>query len=162
MDERSPQELAATDARSRWPPTLAFLVVICLGGSALAYKFYAEQREPNQVLMRQHVISKLSDEQIREIHGRSQALLDQMKANADTDANEFWARYADVQTKCRNDVAYRTRNPQACSLPLFWQEIGKLPSGYSTVEEVFEVELMGVCAFVRTIRDAKQHDCLPK
>ena len=104
--------------------------------------------------MRAYVLSKLTDEQVREAHRLAQKdyeqnlkMLAKQQAEADVRAQEKWV-------KC-SDIAYRTKNESACmpGYPVKMEPTSK--------EQFFELRLMKGCMFVSTRQKAKEAGCLP-
>lgn len=162
MEEATEMTEPASGKRRPVFRVLSTLAIVAVAASPFAYQFAMEQKEPNPYLMRRHVVSNLSEEQIRDIHEHSRLRFEKMKAEIEVDAEEFWRKKAESQKKCQADIAFRTKNPRECSLPLTWQQIGQLPPGWRSVEEVFEREIMGMCNYAQTIREAKKWKCLPE
>ena len=81
--------------------------------------------------------------------------------NAQEEAEKFWREKKVELERCSADIAYKTRNPSNCSLPLMWQSIGKVDSS-QTVEAFYERRILGICAYVPTVAKAREMDCLPR
>jgi hypothetical protein len=162
MEEATETEKSATGKRRTVVRLLSIIAIVAVAAIPLVYQFLMDQREPNPYLMRRHVVANLSDQQIRDIHEQSRLRFEKMRAEIGADDEEFWRRKAESQKKCQADIAFRAKNPSECTLPLTWRQIGQLPPGWRSVEEVFEHDIMGMCNYAKTIREAKKWNCLPE
>jgi hypothetical protein len=107
--------------------------------------------------MRQHRAQQISDDEIRELYAGSVARVEQVKAAADQQSADAARERAEVQAKC-SDIAFREKNTALC------RKGGLVLSAYHQrgVEETFELSVLGHCAYVETVREAKKRDCLPR
>jgi hypothetical protein len=162
MESEAQESEPSAISRSRWVQVLVVAVVVVAGATPFVIQYVKEQESPNYSLMRAHRVSKFTDDQIRDIHAQAKAHFDEAKSSIESDAEKFWKEKSEDIRRCNDDIAFKTKNPSACTLPLTWELIGKMPPGSKSVEEVFERELMGICHYASTIREAKEWDCLPK
>ena len=82
-------------------------------------------------------------------------------ADAKKDGQEFWAEKTKVLTKCASDIAFRTKNPGACALPVESASIGLPLPGQRSVDEIFDSKWFGWCVGLATIAEARKNRCLP-
>jgi hypothetical protein len=154
-----------SDPTQRWnvkTVVAASVVIVALPVAAFGTKWISESHPPNQAEMRAYVLSRMTDDDIR--RARSQAELEYQKAVADAkaDAEGFWREKSATLAKCEHDIAFKTRHPTECTLPLTWMTIGQPLSSQQSVEVIFERNLMGICFAAPTIRYAKEFGCLPR
>jgi hypothetical protein len=125
-----------------------------------------DKTPPSAYAMRAHIVGKLTEQQIRDLHTEAEKEFERALAEAKRNESEFWdkraKKFAEYASQCK-DVGFKTKNPDKCdtSLPIFWQSIGQLPPGHDSVEAIFESKLMGMCNFAHTISDARRLGCLP-
>jgi hypothetical protein len=122
-------------------------------------RWFQDQAEPPLSAMRAYRLSKLTDEQLRELHARAESEHDRIWQEAKVEGEQFWKKWGDECGKAA-DAAYKARHPEACSLPLTWQMIGK-PLDQRTVSQIFEGYVLGACNLAYRMSDAKRYDCLP-
>ena len=133
-------------------------LVLTAGYFAYGWQFF---QMPDQSEMRRYILSKLSDEQIRELHSQAQAEVARNIKIAKEEGEQYWDQKRKILARCDQDVAFRTRHPHDCSMPLNQEAIGRPIFGDSNVEIVFERNLLGVCYFARSVYEAKRAGCLP-
>ena len=138
----------------------AGIAIVFVVGLVALWVEIRDRQPPNLAVMRQYRISKLTDDQIREMHAVAESEFAKVQQEAVADGETFWRRYSEECAKTQDDVAYRVRHPDECRLPITWQSIGK-PLERRTVEQIFEGKILGICNLVFTVRDAKRYDCLP-
>jgi hypothetical protein len=113
--------------------------------------------------MRAHVLSKLSDDQIRTLHAEAvQQYQRMLQYTQDQKAAAQKAR-ADQIRVC-GDIAYKTRHEQECSRAVMGNPMAdsdRPPSGYSSPEAIFERNVLGLCEFAKTTKEARKLGCLP-
>lgn len=126
----------------------------------LVYEHTKEERiAPVYSEMRSYRISKLSDSEIRQLHEKSVQDFEKEKREAADQAMKFWAKKRIDLEKCKEDIAYREKNPSNCTLPIMWQSIGE--PDHQSPEAIYEIKLMGMCLFVDTVKKARKYGCLP-
>ncbi|WP_439392378.1 hypothetical protein ACRQ5Q_22545 [Bradyrhizobium sp. PMVTL-01] len=142
--------------------SLALFFVGCAGMGAVVTAIVsatADQRRPapDRAAMRAFRVTSMSDDQIRTARRAAQERLEFIQ-QADRRAEEE-ARLArrDLLQKCA-DVVYATRNTAECSprMPLTAGLKLRLPS----LEDLFEEELLGVCAYVSNRAEAIERKCI--
>ncbi len=134
-----------------------YLVLITLMAHVLSAGA-GESDRPNYEEMRRYVISKLSDEQIRQMHKDSIAEFEEFKRNEKIQAEQREKSQQKIYAKCESDMAYKERHKDECKRPDFVYE---LPSRYSSYKQIYEEKIMGICSVARTIADARHFGCLP-
>jgi hypothetical protein len=122
---------------------------------------------PDRSEMRAHIVATLSDTEIRALYAEAKKQQEAVVANEKKRTEEFLesrAENAAVNGERCKDIAFRTKNPNVCDPPippLMLLRNGEPPTGYESVETIFERNLLGLCNFVRTVREAKKKGCLP-
>lgn len=117
--------------------------------------------KPDQWAMRAYLISKLSDDQIRQIHKSAEKDEKEAIRGRQKDLAQQSADRAEQRRKC-SDVVYKTRNSWACQLDIIPDQPPSMRMyGALSVEEEFELLLMGRCEYVTTVWRAKWLGCLP-
>jgi hypothetical protein len=111
--------------------------------------------------MKRHVLTRLTDADLRRMHEQAVADFEVEKAEAAQRGRDFWKEKGAVLKRCEEDAAFRTRNSHECSLPIGVYSIGKPYAGRSSVEELYESLIMGICRFELTVREAREFKCLP-
>ena len=142
---------------------IALLVTLGVGGFlviAQNHDFSRSLTPADYGAMLTYRARQLNDEQLRKIHADADAEYQRAVADAKRTGEQFWKRRAELSQQCA-DIAFRTKNPTDCTMPLRWQEIGTPPLGYESPEVVFERNLMGICSFVETLAKAQKFGCLP-
>lgn len=132
---------------------LAVAMGAAIAGAVLA-PFYAT---PDYEEMRKHVISRLSDADIRLIQQEARRLFAEAQEADRLEAQRAWEEAAEIADQCA-DIAYRERHPDRCKPPGF--VVPPIPR-YRSVDQVYEQRLMGICPLIRTVREAKKVGCLP-
>ncbi len=139
--------------------SLQLIILLCLSACE-------RDAPPSAYAMREHIVGKLTEQQIREIHAEAEKDFEQAIAEAKKNESEFWAKRAEKVAKygaqCQ-EIGFKTKNPDKCdnSLPISWNSVGSLPAGYESVDSIFEKKLMGICNFADTVTKAKRLGCLP-
>jgi hypothetical protein len=108
----------------------------------------------NYADMRRYIVSKLTDQQIRDLHKLAEQDREQALTESADETQRAQASAAKKAALCA-DVVYRTRHD--CT-PGYHVETPEVPS----VERFFELRLMGVCMFVNKRSEAVEKGCLPK
>jgi hypothetical protein len=136
----------------------AALLTAAISTAASAEWWRGDSALPEVSAMRAYRISQLSDEEIRELHRLARETHAFLRREAKERADEFWKKYREECGKALDDPAYRVRNPLACNAPL-----GNLdePLDRRPVEVIFDHNILGICNFIWTTRDAKKSGCLP-
>lgn len=111
---------------------------------------------PDRNAMRQYRARAISDEQIRDLHAAARESVEQARNSVAQQSESTARETAEMQTRC-SDIAFQEKNPARC------RSGGLVFTGYRqrTVEEIFELAVLGPCAYVETVREAKKRDCLP-
>lgn len=143
---------------SRIHPSVWIGVVLLTIGLALTVAVVVPlYRAPDYEEMRKHVLSKMSDEQIRSLHEEAlveyERTLQRDRSQQDKDASLAMQR----QARC-SDIVYKERNPDACRTTGF---IFPPRPTYSSAEQVYEGMIMGVCRTLTSVKEAKSVGCLP-
>ena len=141
---------------------LGSLVTVGLVAMFLAPSI-ADTRAPDKGQIRAYLVSKLSDEQLMKLHNNSVREFEEHKKLQAEEGKKYWAERAKRQQACEANPAAKLRDPHGCSepLPITFEDIGKPLMGWENPEKVFEHNLIGLCATVRSIREARQAGCLP-
>ena len=140
---------------------LVILACAIVLGVPFAAKILYEQSKPDYVTMRAYVVSHLSDEQIRKAHIDAEEYVKREYARQKRE-DEVWRREKEEKlAPCSVDIAYKERHPGDCEVPLNWASQFE-PFALPPIAVMYEQFLMGACASVETVREAKSLDCLPK
>ena len=118
-------------------------------------------------------MKKLTDEQIREIYADAKREFAADQERMRKEQEEDRKLRIETASKCVNDVVYRARNERLCSMiggAVYQRKIsgslsrtsGVPTPGRESIEAIFQRKLLGVCAEVRTVEQAKQSNCLPE
>lgn len=130
--------------------------VVVLGFVAMLSPLAAQDR-PNYGEMRAHVISKLTDEQIRALHERAPREFEESRRREDERIRRDDEERAERWKKCQ-DIVFKERNPNQCR---FGALITEPIRQYKSVQDAYEKLLMGICLFAQTKAEAVQYGCLP-
>jgi hypothetical protein len=137
------------------------IVIAVIGVAALLVITEVKDRQPSDLAaMRLYRISQLTDDEIRKMRADAEVEFKKIRQEAAEEGNEFWRKYSQECAKTQSDVAYRVRHPEECHLPLTWQGIGK-PLNEMSVEQIFQANILGICNFAFTVRDARKSHCIP-
>jgi len=136
-------------------------VALLIVGSALFGQTIAESFEkPDYAKMRAYRMSLLTDAQVVALHDRAVADHEKHKQIAADQDAEFWTNYNRAVAECDANPAAKLRDN--CHIPM---TDGMLSGGnqaqVETVDALFESYVMGFCDMVDSVREAKQHRCLP-
>jgi hypothetical protein len=147
---------------------LGWIILGCFFVVGLLAFFFAPSMEdsfraPNQNQMRGYRVSKLSDRQLLSLHEKSVQDFEIHKRLQAEDGKKYWAERAQRQQACESNPAAKLRDPRGCyeSLPIGYESIGKPLVGWDSPEKFFEDKIVGVCAMMKTVREAKHTGCLP-
>lgn len=148
--------------------SMLWVVFGCLVAAIMVAFFFAPSakemsRAPDSRQMRAYRVSKLSDARLIELRQQAELDFEKEKERLAEDARGFWAERASKQRACESDPAAKLRDPDACNqpLPLEYERIGKPLPGSETAAAFFEDRVMGSCAFMKTVGEAKRAGCLP-
>jgi len=144
--------------------SLATLTPICLMLAINVSGCNPEDRKkPDWQEMRSFRISKMTDQQIRDLRAKAETQYQQDVEDQKEMATRFWKEWSALQLKC-TDVVFQSRNKAECEqpLPLDSATMGQLPSYHQTAEEMFETSVMGPCDVAETVSRAREWGCLPK
>ena len=114
---------------------------------------------PSMSAMRAYRVSRMTDDEIRDARRAAEQEYENEAARARAEAAARVKKFGEQQRLCA-DLAYKTRNLQGCSWPLNWPHLGE-PTIEFTVNQIFELHLLGICAHVRSAREAREEHCLP-
>lgn len=139
----------------------------------LWYRFGPESAAPDYQTMKKYVMSRLTDEQLKEMVEAAR----KNRANAIADDQEmrknFWKDYGDRvrawevdSAKCKTDEIFKLRNADLCSGPpgagLAGMAMAPPDGRVESEEQYIEWEIMFRCELVApTIREARRNGCLP-
>lgn len=112
-----------------------------------------EHKPPDYEAMRKYRVSRLTDEQLRDMHAAAERQHSNLLAEAQGQEQAAWARISEQVAQCK-DPAYRARNN--CSGTASY-----IPEDVPGVEAIFESKIVGSCEYVQTVRDARKRGCLP-
>lgn len=122
--------------------------------------------------IRAFVLKQLSDDQIREKYAEAKRefeaerlrMMRQWRENQEREAAVLEER----SRRCK-DAAYRVKNKSDCAVNLadYYMRREQLTDAtiefyLGTVEGQFQKKLLGECAYVQTIKEAKRVKCLPE
>jgi hypothetical protein len=146
--------------RTLWIAISAVGAGVLLIGSAVIGPILYDQREPDYASMRSYVISHLTDDQIRKARTDALVSFDLQYAKEKKKLDEDINKRDEETAKCLSDPAIKERNAGNCNVPLNWAD--KVEPMVPSVDQINEQNLMGICLWVQTVRDAKSYGCLPK
>jgi hypothetical protein len=109
--------------------------------------------------MRAYRVSRMTNEQIREAYRATEQEFALAKQRAQQEADERVRNYREQRQLC-TDIAYKTRYPQRCSVPLNWLHLGE-PKMEFTLDQLFTTHILGICAHVGSVAEARKNNCLP-
>jgi hypothetical protein len=137
----------------------AFAVVLVLGcvAAALAPFIKESYEKPDPAKMRAYRMSLLTDAQVLELHARAVREVDrrrEQKIEAEKVSNAEQER---KWRECEANPVAKLRDPQHCTIPEHFSD----PGFDESVEQVFEDYVMDFCEMVGSVREAKEHKCLP-
>ncbi len=136
----------------------ASIIFLLVGLSYLLGVFSALYEKPNYNEMRKHAISRFNDDALKALYKASQDEYERENLKHKEDVKKFWELHSARQNKCAADVVYRERHPDECAhRPIFPPE-----PIFSSVDDVFERKLMGICLLITTVKEAKAIGCLPR
>jgi hypothetical protein len=141
-----------------------FVGVLVLGCTAAALapiiKDSYEKHDPAR--MRAYRMSLLTDAQVLELHARAITDSAKQKQWADEQDKVFWRDRSRAIAECESNPATKLRDPNHCSPPIpFGMMSGGNQALVEPADDVFEGYVMGVCPMVKSVREARQHRCLP-
>jgi hypothetical protein len=110
--------------------------------------------------MRSYLVSRLGDDQIRRARADARSEFERQYAQQKKELEESDRQTAQRLSRCNTDIAFKERNPMDCWVPLTWGT--KVEPIVTPVETLYELNLMGPCSLVTTVRQAKHFGCLPK
>lgn len=113
---------------------------------------------PSYTEMRAYRVSKLSDEQIRELHRRAPLEFEESR-RLEAEAERKEAERQSEKARLCADIVYRERNPTDCRMGLITEPVRR--HRYSSVQDAYEKLLMGLCVLAQTRAEAIQYGCLP-
>jgi hypothetical protein len=140
---------------------VAVLVLVCVG-AALSPMIAESYEKPDPARMRAYRMSLLTDAQVLELHARAVAESAKQKKIADERDREYWAERNQANADCEASPAAKLRDPDHCNRPI---PLGMMDGGNQALVEppnsLFEDYVMGICAMVHSVREARQYRCLP-
>jgi hypothetical protein len=143
-----------------WGVVLITGVVGSFLGGSLAVGYIYDHRKPDYQEMRSYVISRLSDDQIRRACEAAQIQHDKEYASEKQHIETSRREKAEKCFNPQNDIAFRERHAWECSTEP--EELFAIDPMVPSVHQYYEDHLMGFCGYVRTVREAKAHNCLPR
>lgn len=140
---------------------VAVLVLVCAG--AVLWPIIAESYEqPDPAKMRAYRMSLITDAQVLELHARAVADSAKQKQWADEQDKAYWAERNQASADCEANPAAKPRDPDHCFKPI---PLGMMDGGNQALVELadalFEDYVMGMCAMVKSVREARHYRCLP-
>jgi hypothetical protein len=149
--------------------SMLWVVFGCVVAASLVAFFFAPSTKEmlqtaDRRQMRAYRVSKLTDVQLLQFQQRAERDFEKEKERLSEDAKRFWAKRAEKQQACESNPVAKLRDPDACNqpLPIEHERIGKPQPGWETPEAFLENQIMGDCAFMRTVGEAKHAGCLPQ
>lgn len=127
---------------------------------AAAVLIAPEMRKPATADMRSYLVAHLSDEQLRAIAADAKlefAKVSEADAQYRKEANAAVSRNFSECLKRNEDPAQELRYGR-CGLPLGWPDMG---FRRQNEDEIREAMILGLCAYVDTIHQARERGCLP-
>lgn len=141
--------------------TAAMLMVIC-AGAAFAPVIAESYEKADPAKMRAYRMSLLTDAQLLELHARAVAESAKQQKMAEQQDRAFWAERNQAYAECQANPAAKLRDPDHCNRPI---PLGMMSGGNQSLVEppdaLFEDYVMGICAMVHSVREARQYRCLP-
>jgi hypothetical protein len=139
---------------------VTILIFAAVGTALVAAPALIEQvRErttlPDQYEMRRYILSRLSDEQLRQLDAAAQTEFVRMEQGR-IEAEKKEREERDRQWEACRDPAVRIRT--GCPRQIFtdgWM------MQFSSATEVLDEMIMGGCQFARSLYEARLHQCLP-
>jgi hypothetical protein len=162
MQEHTEPIAPQNDARSkgRYKGVLVAGLAIAGLSALVAGAWYWEgSRKPDYSQMRAYRMSQLTDADLETLMEEARSDFAKFSAAAESQRAEQEARNYAKQQAC-TDWKVKARNPEACRPVL--QTAPAFSYGRSSVDEVFEMKVMGMCMYAFTTRFARKYDCLPR
>jgi hypothetical protein len=112
--------------------------------------------------MRAYRMSFLTDAQVLELHDRAVAESVKERKIADEQDKAYWAERNRAYADCESNPSAKLRDPDHCNQPI---PLGMMDGGNQSLVEppdaLFEDYVMGICAMVHSVREARRFQCLP-
>jgi len=127
-------------------------------GAVVAASVYSEgSRKPDFYEVRRHVLSKLTAAQItairKDVEARHRGLV---RREESEDESRRQGRME--QRRACMDYGFREKNPSICDVGL-GEYLPFQPS--ISLEQMYEMEVLGGCLLIATVREARKYGCLP-
>jgi hypothetical protein len=144
-------------------PALA-LVVALFYPFVLKPMIQERTQAPESYKMRAYVLSRLSDQQVIDLHEKAARDFEEHKRKQAEEGKQFWEGLRQQQVACESNPAAKLRDPNHClmPLPLGYEDVGKPSYGWETADKFFEAYVMGRCIYASTVHEAKSLGCLPQ
>lgn len=141
---------------------VAVAAVIGLGcaGLMLAPMIQESYERPDPAKMRAYRMSLFTDEQLLQMKARSIKESEDQKRQTDEADKASAAKRTQETRDCEANPAAKLRDPDHCFKPLPLVSSSGLDLVQSP-DAIFEEHVMGICAMVESVREARQHRCLP-
>ena len=143
--------------------SIAALAAVFLVAALVLAPILKESYEtPDLGKMRAYRLSLLTDTQVLQLHTRAVADSAKQEQWAQQQDKSFWTGRQRAMDECEANPAAKLRDPDHCFPPI---PLGMMDGGNMALVEppdtLFEEYVMGICSMVQSVRDARQHGCLP-
>lgn len=151
--QKRPQKWRGGDRKMR----LTGIIFGCLilSSALLSTPSGARDGLPSRDIMRAHIVSKLSDEQLLSMWEQAKKISEDEREMRKQEIAESASRMAEKRKRC-SDVAYKVRNKGSC-MPGYITS----PPPARNADRIMEDLIMGMCNYVHTMADARKFGCIP-